>query len=179
MLKRMMSVLAVGLFALLSVGCCPNQRMNVTVELDDAMKQRLAELSGRNIQVDIVALNSAEHQRWKDYSMTTYWTPPYELKNSVPVYSMIFDPGKSTSQTLSAKDSIWDKWWANASDKDQMRLYVVALLPGTFDDKPGNTDARRQIMPLGKCRWNGDTVKIQVQRAGIRTLTNFKIKVTD
>ena len=44
MLKKSLSLLALAFFALLSVGCCPNQRMNITVELDDAMKQRLTEL---------------------------------------------------------------------------------------------------------------------------------------
>ena len=87
---------------------------------------------------------------------------------------MTFD-SKSGPQTLSAKDPIWDTWFANASDKDLMRLYVLVQLPGTIDDQPGNTDPRRQILPLGKCRWEGDSVNLQIQPTSVRTLTNFKV----
>ena len=55
-----------------------------------------------------------------------------------------------------------------------MRLYVLVLLPGVTEDQPGNADPRRQIIPLGKCRWEGNSVKLEVQRAGIRTLTQYK-----
>ncbi len=173
MVNKTLALFALMFFLLVGVGCCPNQRMNVTVELDDAMKARLADLSNRHIQVDIIALNSSEHQRWQNYSMSKYWTPPFELEKSVKVFTMTFD-SKSGAQTLTSKDPIWDTWFANASDKDIMRLYVLAQMPGTIDDSLGNTDPRRQILPLGKCRWEGDEVKLQVQLAGIRTLTNFK-----
>ena len=49
--------------------------MNVTVSLDDAMKQQLAENSNRKIEVNLIALNTSDHQRYQDYSMTDYWDP--------------------------------------------------------------------------------------------------------
>ena len=86
MINKTLAMFALMFFSLMAVGCCPNQRMNVTVELDDAMKARLADLSNRHIQVDIIALNSSEHQRWENYSMSKYWTPPFELEKSVKVF---------------------------------------------------------------------------------------------
>jgi hypothetical protein len=170
MIKKSLSLLAIALMALMSVGCCHATRLNVTVELDPAMKQRLVDLSNRSIEVDLVAVNSTQHKRWENYSMDQYWNPPFELKNSAVVHAMTLDPSH-TSVTLTAKDPIWDKWLANGNEKDVMRLYVLASLPGTIGDKPGDSDPRRQILPLSSCRWSSTDVKLVVQKTGIVTVT--------
>jgi hypothetical protein len=178
MLRKPFFLLAMALFTFMSVGCnCQPTRLNVTVELDDSMKQRLAELGNRAIEVDLVVVNSKDHARWENYSMTQYWTPPFERRNSVSVRTLRFDATKTEPQTLTAKDPLWDKWLANVGEKDSPRLYVLTLLPGTFEDKPGDTDARRQILPLCKDRWEGagwgsaPNVKLQVKKAELVTLT--------
>src|SRR5436190_5422537 len=138
--KHLVALAAMGLLTLLSVGCCPLTKLNVTVELDDAMKQRLAELN-RNIVVDLVAVNPADNQRWEDYSMTKYWQPPFELRESVKgdIYTMTFDASKG-SLVLPKNDPKWDKWLADANAKGAAHLYILAQLPGTFDDQPGEKD---------------------------------------
>jgi hypothetical protein len=157
-----------------SVGCCPLKELNVTVELDPAMKQRLADL-GRAIEVDIVAVNPAENQRWQDYSMTKYWQPPFELKTSVQgeIFSKKLD-ATTTTMVLNKNDPMWAKWFATANAKGAPHLYILAQLPGTFDDQPGEKDQRRQILPLGSCRWETQDVKVLVQTDRIRTLTAYK-----
>jgi hypothetical protein len=183
MLKRLSALCGLGLVALSAVGCsCAPGRYNVTVQLDDAMKQRLEDLGNRKIQVDLVAVNAKEHERWENYSMTQYWQPGDSLKGSIPTYSMVFSPKAAATQpgeaasthTLTAKDPIWDKWYANTTDKDVMHLYVLALLPGTYTDEPGDRDPRRQILPLGTCRWDKNNILLKVQTTGIITVTTPK-----
>jgi len=175
MKKNVIVVMAMALFALMSVGCCPLTKLNVTVELDPAMKERLASLT-RAIEVDIVAVNPAEDQRWQDYSMTKYWQPPFELKTSVKdeIFVAKLDATNS-SVTLSKDNPIWDKWMASASAKGAPHLYILAQLPGTMDDQPGEKDQRRQILPLGSCRWETTDVKVLVQPDRIRTVTAYKL----
>ena len=142
--------------------------LNVTVNLDDAMRERLG---SRKLEVDLVALNSKQSERWETKSMTEYWQPGDSLRDSVDSYKMIFDPTKNEPQTLSIKDPHWDKWFAQGAG-DKMSLYVlVGVLPGSFDDQPGDKDARRQILPLQSCRWSSTDVHMTVQKTGIITTT--------
>lgn len=202
MVNRLKALAALTLAALSAVGCAPHgpRAYNVTVQLDDAMRQRLTELTNRNIEVDLVAVNDKENERWEPYSMTRYWQPGDPLKGSVPTKVMIFDPkavqaaastrpGASNqtaakaatqpsaySQTLSSTDPLWKKWYANVNDKSVMRLYVLALLPGVFEDQPGDRDPRRQIVPLNIEQWPNGTkdILLKVQTTGIITVTTPK-----
>jgi hypothetical protein len=201
MLTRLKALAALTLAAVATVGCAHGPgRYNVTVQLDDAMRQRLSELTNRNIEVDLVAVNDIENTRWQDASMTKYWQPGDPLKGSIPTKVMIFNPtavqaaaatspAPSTqsakaaatqpsaySQTLAATDPIWNKWYANKNDKSVYHLYVLALLPGVFDDQPGDRDPRRQILPLNVERWPNGTknILLKVQTTGIVTVTTPK-----
>jgi hypothetical protein len=166
-----------GLFALLAAGCNPITRLNVTVALDPAYK-----FDGQ-MQVDIVAISPNDHQRWRDYSMTKYWEPNDAQRKSVTVFTMTLDPVKNPSQTLSASDEHWVTWLKGANDQDPPKLYVLAQIRKAWnaekDDKPGDQDPRRQILPLGKNRWDDNlgsppNVKLTVKSTGISTDTQPK-----
>jgi hypothetical protein len=169
MLKKIMALFVLTVMGLMSVGCCATTKLNVTVNVDDAMK---AKLESRKLEVDLIALNSKQSERWEGYSMTSYWQPGDQLRDSVDSYKMIFDPLKpeTLTQTLSAKDAHWDKWLAQGAG-DKMQLYVlVGVLPG-IEDATGDKDPRRQILPLASCRWSSTSVQMTVQKTGIITLT--------
>jgi hypothetical protein len=203
MVNRLKAFAALAIAALSTVGCAHGPgRYNITVQLDDAMRQRLSELTDRNIEVDLLAVNNVENDRWENASVNRYWQPGDPLKGSVPTKVMIFNPkavqaaaatrpSSSTqsaaaaatqqsaiSQTLSAKDPIWDKWYANKNDKSVYHLYVLALLPGVFEDAPGDRDPRRQILPLNVEMWPNGTkdILLKVQTTGIVTVTTPKPK---
>jgi hypothetical protein len=168
MMKKAFAFLTLAITGMMAVGCCSTVPLNVTVNIDDAMRQRL---ESRNLEVDLVALNSKQSERWETYSMTSYWQPGDALRDSVDSYKMIFDPTKNQPQTLSSKDPHWSKWFAQGAG-DKMKLYVlVGVLPGSFDDQPGDKDARRQILPLESCRWSSTDVHMTVQKTGIITTT--------
>ena len=171
---------AMALFAFLAVGCCPVTRLTVTVELDKAMRDQLGD---RKIQVDVVAINPNDHARWQAYSMTNYWGANDAMRKSVNVYTMTLDGNKNFSQTLSSSDDHWAKWLDRANEKDPPKLYVLAQIPRTWvaekDDKEGNLDPRRQILPLGSCRWDKDqgsppNVHLTIKPTGISTDTQPK-----
>jgi len=168
MIRKAFAFAALLFMGMLTVGCCSTTSLNVTVALDDAMRQKL---ESRKIEVDLVALNSKQAERWETYSMTSYWQPNDTLRDSVVSYKMIFDPANAAPQTLSKSDPIWAKWFANTASGDQMQLYVLALLPGLYDDAPGDKDPRRQILPLASCRWASTDVRLLVQKDGIITVT--------
>jgi hypothetical protein len=169
MIKQVSAFVVLAFMGLMSVGCCANKPINVTVSLDDAMRQSLQD---RKIEVDIVALNAKQAERWETYSMTDYWRPGDTLYGSVPTKSFVFDPTKADAQTLWTNDPIWNQWLANARKDDVMQLYVLALLPGMTVDQPGDKDPRRQILPLNSCRWDKvKEIRLMVQKTGIITIT--------
>ncbi len=200
MLKRLSAIAALSVAAF-AAGCAHGPgRYNVTVQLDEAMRQRLAQLGDRNIEVDLVAVNSVENDRWENASMTSYWQPGDPLKGSVPTKVMYFNskqaqaaattnpakPGQTASQaatqpsgfseTLSATDPIWYKWYANKNDKSVYHLYVLALLPGIIADQPGDRDPRRQILPLNQEEWPNGTkdILLKIEPTGVITVTTPK-----
>jgi hypothetical protein len=80
-----------------------------------------------------------------------------------------FVSGQALSQSMAATDPRWDKW----KSQGVTHVLVLADLPGAQTSRPGSQDARRQVLPLGKCTWppKTSTLKVQVQRSGIVVLT--------
>lgn len=178
--KRFWTFLMLAVFAFMAVGCCPVTKLSLTVQLDDALRQKLADAGNRQMQVDIVGISPSERQRWTDYSMTKYWTADDALRASVKDsrVTLTFDPRDNKPQAVPASDPHWTQWMAGANDKDAPRLFILAQLPGTWsssDDKQGNEDVRRLILPLGSCRWNSTNVTVTVTSTGITTNPSPKL----
>ena len=74
--------------------------------------------------------------------------------------------------SLAVSDAQWDKW----KSKGVSYVMVLADLPGALTARPGNQDARRQILPLDQCNWPDQTgtLKVLVQRSGIVVLTPMR-----
>ena len=157
-----LSVYAACALLLTLVGCgCPPKGYNVTVSVSD-------ELKNRTIYVDLVALNKTMGEAVSSKSMTAYWQPGDSLRKSLDLYSMTFVAEDNAPRTLSEDDPIWEGKWSAATD-----LYVLARLPGSFPDLPGQSDSRRLILPLGSCRWDGDTIEIVVKEGVITHTTEL------
>ena len=180
--RESLLLVAMVVFAFLAVGCSPVTPLHVTVALDPSLVSGPDKLVGQ-IQVDLVVINPNEHQRWRDYSMTKYWEPNDPMRKSVPVFTMTLDADKNPTQTLSATDAIWGKWLAGANEKDPPKLYVLAGIRRAWnaekDDKSGDQDPRRQMLPLGAARWDKSlgsppNVKLTVKNTGIVTDTQPK-----
>ncbi len=181
--SRLLAFLLLAFLVPMLGGCfvCPTTKLNLSVQLDDSLRQTLQAQGKTAVLVDIVAISPTERQRWTNYSMTQYWSAGDTLRTSAPVFPLTFDPSKAQAQTLAASDPIWQKWLQGANDKDGPRIFILAQLPGNWDpakdDKPGNQDPRRLILPLGACRWDGKTnvpVTVTVTATGMTTVPSPK-----
>jgi hypothetical protein len=180
MVKRLMVLLMLAFFAMTGVGCCPITKLNVSIEMDEALR---TSIGSRQLTVDIVAMTANENKRWEDYSMTQYWEADNALRKSLTnKVTLTLDPQKPGAQTIWATDPIWNKWMSGANEKDPPKIYVMVQLPGTWGpdkDKFGDQDPRRQILPTGSCRWDDSagrppTVKLLVTATGLITQTQQK-----
>jgi len=181
MIKKYLFLAFMAFFLLMGVGCCPVTRLNISIDVDDSFRQAYG---NRIVNIDVVGVSPVEHKRWESYSMTKYWESGDAMRDSLSTVKLTIDPSKKEPQIIWANDSHWDKWMAGANDKDPPRIYVLVQLPGTFnagkDDKPGNMDARRQILPTGSCRWDSSaghppTVKLILKADRIVTDTQPKL----
>jgi hypothetical protein len=80
-----------------------------------------------------------------------------------------FVSGQELTKTMAMTDAQWDKW----KSEGVTHVLVLADLPGAQTSRPGNEDARRQILPLDKCTWAAKTatLKVVVKRSGMVVLT--------
>ena len=174
MKKRILRPLvATGFLVLLAVvfsGCTfckagkpgPFKAYTVEVALDDSLKTS-------SVIVDLVGVNKAGLARWEAYDMAKYWKEGDPMRNDARKTVLNFVSGQSLSQKLDATDPLWQEW----KKQGVTHVLVLADLPGSHVSKPGNQDARRQILPVDKCSWPGGTkvLNVQVQRSGIVVLT--------
>jgi hypothetical protein len=139
------SGLTLLVLGLTSVGCCSaeSKPYDVTVSLSPAFGA-----SKPAIEVHLVGVSDSDQSMWSNQSMSQYWQEPNNrLRSSATTYVMNFGQGKPDTQTLKKTDPIWQKW------SGATKLYVLAFLPGRFNDGAGDQDPRRRILPLNKCQW--------------------------
>ena len=122
----------------------------------------------QSVQVDVVAVNDTEYGQWRSYSMTDYWRPDDRLRRDAADYRRTFRFGlhQSAVQELKIEDAVWQKWESMGA----RHLFILADL-GAFEDKMGENDPRRLILPLERRRWDDETIRIRVDSSGIRCLT--------
>jgi hypothetical protein len=182
MTQRMFSLMALALFVLLGVGCCPVSRMTISVELDPSFQ---AKYPNSTFDVDLVAVGPNEAVRWEGsaMSMTKYWEAGNGMRRSLATKTLAFNSTKPEAQVVASDDPIWDKWLEGASTSAPPHIYVLVQYPGIHDaardDKPGNQDFRRQILPTKKCQYGGGlfsgspTVKLVVNADRVMTVTTI------
>jgi hypothetical protein len=128
-------VFAVLLVSFLAGGCLSDRRINITAT---------DEICRKSVEVHLVAVNRFEKELWEQESMTNYWTPGNKLRQSARGYTCIIRFGQGPcKQTLPSNHPIRKIWRARQAEY----LFVLADLPGTFTDMPGNADARRVRLP--------------------------------
>jgi hypothetical protein len=131
------------------------------------------------VEVHLVAVNRFEKDLWEQESMTNYWTPGNQLRQSAKDYTRIIRFGQGPcKQTIPSSDPIRKKWRARQAEY----LFVLADLPGTFTDMPGNADARRVRLPAPDSECWGLTqreINISIESGKVVPLTITKSKDCD
>lgn len=134
----------------------------VEVSLDESLKTS-------SVIVDLVGVNPSNLPRWEAYDMGKYWKEGDAMRRDADKVVLNFVSGKALNMSLPESDPQWAKW----KSKGVTHVLVLADLPGSQTAKPGNQDARRQILSLDQCSWPDMTkgLKVLVQRSGIVVLT--------
>jgi len=140
----------------------PVGRYSIGVRLDESLKTQ-------SVIVDLVGVNPSSLPRLEAYDMGKYWKEGDAVRRDADKTVMNFVSGQELMKALAVNDAQWDRWRAQGVT----HVLVLADLPGTHTSKPGNQDARRQLLPLDKCNWPDNTKGLQVlvQRSGIAVLT--------
>jgi hypothetical protein len=117
-----------------------------------------------SIQVDIVGVNEAEHQRWATYPLDVYWSPTDTFRKNVADRVVLrFGMGREGQQTIGRKDPCWRAWKAR-----QCRYLLVLTNAGPMRGGEGlQSDPRRLILPLERKRWDERLIQVQVQAGGV------------
>jgi len=140
----------------------PIGKYTIDVSLDESLKSS-------SVLVDLVGVNPAGLERWQAYDMGKYWREGDTMRHDADKVVLNFVSGQTLTNSLSITNSHWDSW----KSQGVTHVLVLADLPGSQTSRPGNQDARRQILSLDKCQWPGGTknLKVLIQRSGIKVLT--------
>jgi hypothetical protein len=137
-------------------------RYTVNVSLDESLKSS-------SVLVDLVGVNPSGLPRWEAYDMGKYWREGDPMRHDADKVVLNFVSGQTLTNSLSVTNATWDRW------KSQGVSHVLVLADITVrgESRPGNQDARRQILSLDQCQWPTKTkvLNVLVQRSGIKVLT--------
>jgi hypothetical protein len=142
------------------------QAYNIKVVLDPSMV-------GRSFQVDLIGANKvSDLPKWESYSVTEFWQPDNVVRRDARKATLQFGRGRPDTQVFPANDPRWTEWLSTGA----LYLVVIADLPGSWTDRPGNADPRRVILPLDKAEWGkADTIEFRIQSSGISLITPKKL----
>ena len=144
----------------------PIGKYSIELALDESLKTS-------SVVVDLVGVNPSSLPRWEAYDMGKYWREGDPMRRDADKLVLDFVSGQELTKTLPANDAQWEKW----KSKGVTHVLVLADLPGAQTARPGNQDARRQILSLDQCNWPDKTtgLKVLVQRSGIAVLTPVRV----
>jgi hypothetical protein len=163
-------VCAVLLVTLLVAGCQSTRRVNVIAT---------EEICRKSVEVHLVEVNRFEKDLWEQVSMTDYWTPGNQLRQSARDYTCVVHFGQGPCRQILAGNHPIQKIWKNRKAE---YLFVLADLPGTFPNLPGNADARRVRLPAldSKCwGWLQGEINISIESGKVVPLTIAESKDCD
>ena len=141
--------LAVGVLLISLAGCGTSTgTFNVVVKMDDAWGSRSALPS---VEVHLVGVNNSEYAAMSTEKMTKYWKETSGAADTKRRRVMKFGQSLPPEQTLPKSDAIWQEWKKN----NCRYLFVLADIPEVRpdQDKDGDADARRLILPLEVQAW--------------------------
>jgi hypothetical protein len=142
----------------------PIGKYTIEVSLDESLKSS-------SVLVDLVGVNPADLPRWEAYNMSTYWHEGDPMRHDADKVVMNFISAQSLTNSLSATNSQWARW--RSEGVTHVLVLSDVYVPASQGSRPGNQDARRQILSLDECQWQKKTkvLKVIVQRSGIKVLT--------
>jgi hypothetical protein len=164
-MKRCSSVVLIFglLFTGLLAGGCP-KTVNV-LATDEICKNY-------SVEVHLVGVSKLERETWDALPMSDYWKPDNQLRRSAVAYTQVIKFGQGhCEEKIEPNHVIRGKWKENKA----AYMFVLAHLPGLFDDQPGNADPRRLRLPQPGSMTGWDPferkIDIRIERGQVRSLT--------
>jgi len=163
----MIALLAGGLLTG-NCGCTPpiKRTINITAT-DDVCK--------KSVEVHLVGVTRYEREGWAGMPMSEYWEPENERRTNAKEYTHVIRFGQEPCKRVFGKKEPMRKVWKGRSAE---YLFVLADLPGVFDDLPGNNDARRVEVPaLDSKDWGWQSeIEIVIKSRAVEVRTVPKTK---
>ena len=177
MKTALLDIKLVGLLMVaLMVGGCPSVKIKNPFVVRAVDVTATDPICSKSVEVHLVGLNENQVERWDAVSMKEYWNKGNEhpLRKDAKDYTQVFrfGIGQPCKQILDKKNPIRAKW----NDRGIKYVYILANLPGTFDDKHGIADARRSRIPaLDSAYWPyfKDRINISIESGDIVCLTPY------
>jgi hypothetical protein len=152
-----------------ATGCsCDPVAHNIKVTADEGLRDSSGNM--KSVEVHLVGVNPSDKQRWDSVRITQYFSPGNKMREGADKKVFQFGGSAATSQTLAASDPIWKTWLSSGAKY----VYVLAFLPGGAEDQEGTRDGRRQVIPLGSCRWSGNMIDVRVRADRVSIETPMK-----
>jgi hypothetical protein len=144
----------------------PIGKYAIDVSLDESLKSS-------SVLVDLVGVNPSSLPRWEAYDMGKYWREGDPMRHDADKIVLNFVSGQTLTNSLSATNAVWERW----KSQGVSHVLVLADISVRGESRPGNQDARRQILSLDQCQWPNKTkvLNVLVQRSGIKVLTPARI----
>lgn len=160
--------LMASVLALVVAGCRTTRarmgRYDVKITLSESMTDSTGMLP--SVEVHILALDTVRGKALQGLSMSDYWNPN-RVKDDYVKHTMQFGEGNPHSRILRRTDPIWSEW----DRAGATWLFVLADLPGIYDDKEHVQDVRRMILPLDPSHWRYTGIDVMIEPGGIYCLT--------
>lgn len=120
-----------------------------------------------SVTVDVIGVNPAEAAQWSGYSMTKYWQQGDAFRASATkrTYTVRINPGQAQEVLIlkdAKKDANTAAYWKQWKEAGATQLFILADLPGAPEDKTGDADPRRLILPLTPDRWPNADAPLRV-----------------
>lgn len=135
---------------------------NLHVNLSPSLKES-------SVVVDLIPANAYDLERLRTCSVNKFWQADDPMRKDLTRVSFSFVSGNNLGREIKASDPRWEKWINSGAQY----LVLIADLPGVYQDRPGNQDPRRQILPICRCYWPSGTkdLVVDVQASGLRVVT--------
>lgn len=164
---RWLAVSMMAAWAMILAGGCASPRA-ISYDIKISLAESLADSTRilPSVEVHLLALDPVAGHRFQTFPMSDYWNPNRK-KDDFVKRIMHFGQNKENPQTLSRRDSIWDRWLDSGAE----HLFVLADLPGLYDDKEDVKDPRRLILPLDPKRWQHSAIQVVIEKGGVYCIT--------
>lgn len=170
-------VIGLLLVGLLGAGC--NSASNLVLGSRIVNVIANEDICKKSVEVHLVGVNRFEKDQWETMSMTNYWEPENQMRKSARDYTYVIQFGQEPCEKKLAKKEPIRKIWKKRKVE---YLFVLADMPGLFDDMPANADARRLRLPSpGSSCWGirQRTINISIESGNVVALTIPKSKDCD